>query len=112
MSSSNRLPGTPTVERKKPNRTMCEVALQFGLPIRTQKLFLLFLLVFNSTQARRNLIAYLLPVAFLCQFKAQFLLSVLFLDYQLPLIYELGKQLNALINIPIAFTKWFFVGKL
>ena len=63
-----------------------------GLPIRTQKLFLLFLLVFNSTQLYRTFAVYLMPVAFLGQFKVllQFL-SVLFLDYHLPLICELAK---------------------
>ena len=100
MSSTNRLPGRLTLKRKKTNPTMCEVALQFGLLIRTRKLFLLFLLVFNSNQLCRKLTfcLKLLTVACLGQFKAklQFVLQVLFLDYHLPLICELAKQLNAL----------------
>ena len=55
---------------------MCEVVLQFGLLIRPRKLYLLFLLVFNSTQLCRKLAFCVLTVAFLGQFKAKLQINI------------------------------------
>ena len=99
-------PGTPTVKRKKPNGTMCVVALQFGLLIRTRKLFSLF---YWCSTLPRLCKTYCLPstcrLSLPVEVSIAISFKVSFLDYHLPLICELAKQLNVLINIPIAFTK-------
>lgn len=63
-------------KENQPHNAMCELDLQFGLLIRTRKLFLLFLLVFNSTQLYKKLVFCDLTVAFIGQFKAKLQLNI------------------------------------